>query len=694
MRPIELDIECYRNYFLIKLRNHADGRVVEFSMYPGSEPIDTQRLIKILRTFTIYTFNGNNYDMPMIHLLVRLMVQGVEPGRACIELKQASDWIIQGQNRGWQFMQQFELVEITGIDHIDLIEVAFGQGSLKLYGGRLHSRKLQDLPIEPEAHISPADRVRLSDYCGNDLETTADLRVHLTPQIALRETMTATYGVDLRSKSDAQIAEAVIKSELQRLISVMVKKPNIPAGTRFHYQAPAFVQFLSPELQALKQEILFADFVIADTGQPIEPACLANRVITIGKSAYRMGIGGLHSSETTTAHFADDNTLLIDRDVASYYPAIILQCGLFPKHLTGAFLTVYRSIFDRRLAAKKSGDKTVADTLKIVLNGSFGKFGSMYSVLYSPDLMIQVTVTGQLCLLMLIEWIELRLGIPVVSANTDGIVIKCPADRKAELDAVVALWEKRTGFETEETRYRALLSRDVNNYLAIKDREYYRETLPPAEFAKMDKGGWIKGKGAFAPVTISKNPVNNICTEAASAFVEHGTPIAETIFRCRDIRKFVTVRTVRGGAIKVTKTHYDESLTLSKKRDLLLMLGWQITHGSKVADIHVTAPGTMDTMGEHGIPLEEAYRKYCGDDEFDYIGKVVRWYYAVGETGVLRYKNPNKQGTRNTVPNSEGAKPLMELPDEFPDDVDYDFYLAETNRILKDIGLWKGLSHG
>jgi len=100
------------------------------------------------------------------------------------------------------------------------------------------------------------------------------------------------------------------------------------------------------------------------------------------------------------------------------------------------FQTIYQKILDDRLAAKNSGDSVTSNTIKIVLNGSFGKLGSKWSILYAPRLLLQVTLTGQLALLMLIEMIE-DAGIPVVSANTDGIVIKCPANRKSELDNIV-----------------------------------------------------------------------------------------------------------------------------------------------------------------------------------------------------------------------------------------------------------------
>src|SRR5665648_505827 len=114
---------------------------------------------------------------------------------------------------------------------------------------------------------------------------------------------------------------------------------------------------------------------------------------------------------------------LIDKDCTSYYPSIILGLRLYPTHMGDCFLEVYETIVNKRLEAKRNKDKVVANALKITINGSFGKLGSKYSNLYAPDLLIQVTLTGQLALLMLIEMIE-GIGISIVSGNTDGIVIK------------------------------------------------------------------------------------------------------------------------------------------------------------------------------------------------------------------------------------------------------------------------------
>lgn len=58
----------------------------------------------------------------------------------------------------------------------------------------------------------------------------------------------------------------------------------------------------------------------------------------------------------------------------------------------------------------------------------------------------------------------------------------------------------------------------------------------------------------------------------------------------------------------------------------------------------------------------------------------MRWYYGKGVVGPIRYK---KNGY--TVARSEGARAIMDLPTIFPDDIDYDWYVAEAKSILGDI---------
>ena len=342
-QTLVLDTETYRDYFLVAFKSIATGKVRTFEMFDG-QPLNVATVQNILAKYRLITFNGNGYDIPMLTLALT--------GANCERLKRASDAIIVGGLKPWEFYDQYELTRPV-YDHIDLIEVAFGQGSLKLYGGRLHSRKLQDLPIDPSASISPAEREALRTYCGNDLDTTHDLLSSLREQIALRERMTEQYGIDLRSKSDAQIAEAVIRQEVSTLLGTKVSRPSIPPGTTFRYTPPAFIQFKSKGLRERLALIAAAQFVIAPNGSPEAPPALDDIRVAIGASVYRMGIGGLHSSEERIAHHADEQTMLMDADVASYYPYIILECGLYPEHLSPAFLQVYREIVEGRIRAKR-----------------------------------------------------------------------------------------------------------------------------------------------------------------------------------------------------------------------------------------------------------------------------------------------------------------------------------------------------
>lgn len=589
---LTLDIECYQNYFLVMLQR-PDGKTTSFEMLDDKRP-HMRPLRRFLQNKTIVTFNGNGYDLPMLYAFLS--------GFNNAKLKKLSDYLITVDGARWKYHYKFDH-DLNGqveIDHIDLIEVAPGMASLKIYGGRLSAPKMQDLPIEPDAIISKEQAAELRRYCANDLETTRLLLDKLTPQIKLREQMSEEYEQDLRSKSDAQIAEAVINDALIKA-RVKPSKPVIKPGTAYKYQIPTFIRFDHPELRALLIDIKGAKFKVKENGSIQMPDELNNRKIKIGQSVYKMGIGGLHSCEKRQTVIKPDGGYLIDRDVASYYPAIILGQGLYPKHLTAKFLDIYRSIVERRLAAKASGDKVTADSLKITINGSFGKFGSKYSTLYSPDLLIQTTITGQLALLMLIEQVE-RVGASVVSANTDGVVILCNDKEIYEkVNDVTFGWEIDTGYETEETRYDSLHSDSVNNYLAVKE------------------SGGYKGKGRYASPGLMKNPNNLVCVEAVASFLCDGSPIADWVRNEQDISKFLTIRSVKGGAV---------------------------SNGQE-------------------------------------LGKAVRWYYSTAATGqTLNYKTNG-----NKVPRSDGAKPLMDLPDKFPKDINYDWYINEAQQMLVDMGV-------
>ena len=129
---------------------------------------------------------------------------------------------------------------------------------------------------------------------------------------------------------------------------------------------------------------------------------------------------------------------------------MIVNGKLSPLHIGDRFINEYRRIYDERLKAKSPDDKVTEDTLKISLNGTFGKLASRHSILYAPDLMLAVTMTGQFTLLMLIELLE-QEGATILSANTDGIVIRIAAYNEKSGRWCVQEFDELSGFPCDET---------------------------------------------------------------------------------------------------------------------------------------------------------------------------------------------------------------------------------------------------
>ena len=531
MATYVLDTECYRDYFLLLIEDVDTGAVMGAEMFPG-QPFP----LRHLPPGTYITFNGKRYD----ELIIALALGGADNAT----LKAASDDIIIKRipdfpkMRGmhpWEIRDKYGGVDMSGVDHIDLMEVAPGQCSLKAYAGRLHSKQLQDLPIDPSASISPLQRPVLVAYCKVDLADTKDLYVKLRPQLDLRVAMSNQYGIDLRSKSDAQIAEAVIKKDVERRVGCDIYRPRLSPDFRFQYHPPSFIGFMSQGMRLMLNIIVTTDFGLERNGSVEMPRALESMMVRIGNGVYKMGIGGLHSTEKTACHLAGNDWVIKDIDVKGYYPNLMLTQRVCPPAMGEDFLIVFQDLVTRREIAKVEKDINTDAGLKTATVSCFGKFGSMWSTLYHPEGLIHVTLTGQLSILMLIETLHLN-GIEVISCNTDGIVVKCLKNHTELLGALIAAWEITTGLFMEETLYSAIYAKDVNNYIAI------------------GVDGKVKQKGIYSFVgskksELEKNPTNAVCVDAVIAHLTGKGTIGEQIYACHDVRRFLTCRQVAGGAM-------------------------------------------------------------------------------------------------------------------------------------------------
>lgn len=624
------DTECFRNLWSIGFRRASDGKLLVME-HSHRRTLNRERLRSILSTYLIVGYNWQGYDQFMV-------TKALDPHSTNASLKELNDQIIVGRLKYWEVERTCEIQVPRSFRFIDLMEPQpNARASLKQLMGRMHAPWLQDLPYEVGAELDDDQMDKVLAYMGNDLVGTHMLFDKMQDALKLRWDFGKKYNIDLMSKSDSQCGEAIFKKKVRDKTGDYVTKVETPPGTVFKFKPPSFINFEpGSDLDTLFQRICETEFVVGADGKVALPKWLAAHKIHLGESVYQMGIGGLHSTESNRALWSDADYVYVDADAGSYYPITILNSGLYPRAIGPEFLEIYREITHERLRAKAvAADETqdeqlrltamtTADGVKIFINGGgFGKLGSPYSVLNAPHLLVTVTLTGQLALLMLIQRAE-QAGIAVVSANTDGVVFRVPRkmfgsivkDRfvGGEVAQVTEAWERDTGFELEGTEYSAILNASVNEYIAVKPN------------------GKTKRKGKLSNpykenvrTMLMKNPNAGVCSDAAVARIVHGTPIEETIYNCREIRDFVTVVQVQGGAI------------------------------------------------------------WAGDG--GYLGKVVRYIWTRdGGAEIIRKVGHHTTGTQGKVPKTDGCRPLMILPDEFPDDIDYSRYIAEANDILRDVG--------
>lgn len=613
------DLEVYPNFFYAAFKCYHSGRVVDFEKSSDCE-LNYRKMRWLVSNFRLVGFNSYGFDMPVLWAAMN--------GFHTQQLQTIASAIIEGGERPYQIEKHYAF-KMGFSNHIDLQQVAPGAPSftnLKQYGARLNCPTVRDLPFEPCKPLTREQAQILKAYCINDLDETGYLFHELQQAIELRENLGLNYELDLRSKSDAQVAEAIIRSEVEIRQGEQPRPPKGLIGKTFKYKAPEWVEFKSDALKKVYDYVTTMDLYVNNTGHVDYDAGFTKTKIPFGRQVYTLGKGGLHSTESKISHHADEQYMLIDNDVASYYPSIILNEGWFPEHIGPDFLEIYKELYDQRLAAKKAGDKVTADSLKIVINGTFGKTSNRFSCIYAPWLMIYITLTGQLALLMLIEQLE-AAGIEVVSANTDGVVSLVKKEQYAIMRWVILAWEKQTGFVTEETQYQGLYSRDVNTYFAIKSEQDESIQKILAKGEKPKATDWVKAKGDYvcpyvlkpgAREKMTSNPARSISIEAAMRYCQDKTPIKKTILGCQDFTKFIFVRKVNGGAVK------------------------------------------------DGV----------------FLGRVVRWYQSVREFGIIRYKTSG-----NKVAGSEGGTPCMEMPTKIPKDLDYNWYIREAEDILSQVGL-------
>jgi len=170
---------------------------------------------------------------------------------------------------------------------------------------------------------------------------------------------------------------------------------------------------------------------------------------------------------------------IIDADIESLYPSIMLTGGIAPKsEALGIFLPLLRELTSRRLAAKRRMEAASADerakfdamqsSLKILINSFYGYLGYGRALFSDAGAADDVTQTGQEILRGLMTAIASKRG-TVVEVDTDGIFFVPPPFVKSERDERQYLHDVASALPeginlAMKGRYRSILSYKKKNY--------------------------------------------------------------------------------------------------------------------------------------------------------------------------------------------------------------------------------------
>lgn len=389
-----------------------------------------------------------------------------------------------------------------------------------------------------ERYVLPKYVKPMLYYNKNDVFPCCEMVRQKPDEVKLRYSITNAFGIDCLCSARANIADKLTIKFYSDMSGL--KKDQFVKGrtnrTRLSFNKIIFphIKFKTKELQDMLEEM--KQVYIYHTRKED-----FTKEITFYGTTYTLACGGIHTKDVPVILKSDDKTTYRHFDYNSYYPSIIISYNIAPKHLhQKIFVNMVKYFRDTRVKCKHTKDeegyvisgvpnKIAAEALKIVINSIYGKFGSELFFLYDRFAQMQVTINGQLMTMTLVEELELN-GIHVVSANTDGIVIKLPNDKKEVFDNIVKNWNETNKMNADSEDYKAYFARDVNNYFAIwtNDEIEAKGALDPKQYLKDLK------KGYDMPVV----------AQAVYEYLVNNVPVMTTLRNHKDILDFCKTQNV------------------------------------------------------------------------------------------------------------------------------------------------------
>ena len=523
------DIESFPNLFTCSILNSENNKLITYEISEDKNDLGKIVALFQLKEFYFCGFNNKSYDDVLInYLIIRFDDLRYKPIFEITWLiKSMSDKIIKEPVANWvdykhaYLFNSFDLMTMSfsAKNRVGLkeLEVTMGFPNVMEYEGDFSKNVPKEL------------KDKVIEYNQNDVLATGELLNLKKNDIELRLKLNEKYKINVLSKDNVNMGMEILKKEyLEKTNKTWddIKDLKTPCQlVSFKNIIFDFIQYTTPTLQKLLEKLKKVS---------IDPNNKDFReVFEIGGVVHNISLGGLHSINNAEIIIPNEDELLLDYDVDSYYPSCLIVNNLYPKHLGIEFVGIYKSIRDERVEAKKNKNSFLADSFKYAINGLSGNLQSQYSWTYDPELVVKLRINCQLMILMLIEKFNL-LGAKIVQSNTDGILIKIKKSLLPEIEKAKDEWCKLTKLSMSKEEFERFYQYDVNNYIGVKKG-----------FTEIKDPELIKKKGFFADETnLGKGMSPKVIAKSLINYFVYNISPEETLKEDKDIRDYLTYQRV------------------------------------------------------------------------------------------------------------------------------------------------------
>lgn len=532
------DIEVFQNIFHCSVKNTETNNIYKFEISERKNQL--RELVKFFKQVDKYItwedyyttninipanvifcgYNNLHYDNPIINYIIeyedKLMQYNIPT--ICSSIFNLSKTITTSSEdnidawKHWKYQIWFDTFDILTMLYSNKLRVG-----LKEIQVTMQYPNVQEFVCDWTKPLPLEDFDSMIDYNINDIESTSELLNRCKKDVDLRIAIEDEYGVRVLSKDGVNIGMKILTQKYLEKTGLTwwdIKDLRSPMSViPLKDVILPFIKYDSPILQRVLEDM--KNQIVSPGRKGYENKFVFNNL------RYSVGVGGIHSVNSPEIIIPRDDEMLIDIDVASLYPSMLIEYEFYPRHLGKEFLEVYKQIKDERIEAKHNGDKVKNETLKLALNGLSGNLQNEHNFCYSPFAVMQIRINGQLLLLMLAEKLT-QIGCRIVQANTDGLFVLLKKDIYSKVNSICREWEQLTKLTLEEDRFKAMYQYAINDYFAITEDNK------------------VKEKGMFiTTVKLGKGLTPKIIPKAVISFFKDGIPVEDTIKNCTDIRDFL-----------------------------------------------------------------------------------------------------------------------------------------------------------